>query len=108
MKNPLQSLNFPSFGLSIEDTALMDERTLVVIKWNWDYAQSHAFQKECVKFLQEHPRMKVLIADKLSSATVTALQSLGLAVCMDDRFTSAALHPTKPARPLLARHRVGA
>jgi lipoate-protein ligase B len=62
MKNPLLNFNFPSFGLSVEDTALMDERTLVVIKWNWDYAQSHAFQKECVKLLQEHPRMRVLIA----------------------------------------------
>ena len=35
-------------------------------------------------------------------------QSRGLAVCMDDRFTSAALHPTKPERLLPARHRVDA
>jgi lipoate-protein ligase B len=61
MKSPLQSLNFSKFGLSVEDTALMDERTLVVVKWNWDYSQAHAFQKECVNLLQEHPRSRVLI-----------------------------------------------
>lgn len=60
--NPLQNLPFSKFGLSIEDTALMDERTLVVVKWNWDYQLAHAFQKECVSFLQTHPKLRVLIA----------------------------------------------
>jgi lipoyl(octanoyl) transferase len=62
MKNVLLSLNFPTYGLSVEDTAFMDDRTLIVIKWNWEYSQAHAFQKECVKVLQEHPRMRFLIA----------------------------------------------
>lgn len=61
MKNPLHSLNFPKYGLSIEDTALMDDRTLVVVKWNWDYNEAHAFQKASVALLQEHPRLRVLI-----------------------------------------------
>ncbi len=61
MKNPFLSLNFPSFGLSIEDTSLMDERTLVVVKWNWDYKEAHAFQKASVALLQEHPKLRVLI-----------------------------------------------
>lgn len=61
MKNPLLSFNFPAFGLSVEDTALMDERTLIVIKWNWDYALAHAFQKESVRLLQDHSRLRVLI-----------------------------------------------
>lgn len=61
MKNILHSLNFPAYGLSIEDTALMDERTLVVVKWNWDYEKAHAFQKASVQLLQDHPKLRVLI-----------------------------------------------
>lgn len=61
MKSPLQSINFPAYGLSVEDTALMDDRSLVVVKWNWDYEKAHAFQKECVKLLQDHPRQRVFI-----------------------------------------------
>lgn len=61
MKSPLTSLNFSRFGLSVEDTAMMDERTLIVVKWNWDYALAHAFQKECVQLLQENPRQRVFI-----------------------------------------------
>ena len=36
------------------------------------------------------------------------VQAHGLAACSDDSLTSAALHPTKPARPLPVRHRVDA
>lgn len=61
MKNALLSLNFPKFGLSVEDTALMNENTLVVVKWNWEYEKAHAFQKESVAFLQEHPKARILI-----------------------------------------------
>lgn len=61
MKHPLLSFNFSNYGLSIEDTALMDERTLVVVKWNWDYSQAHAFQKASVDLLQENPKLRVLI-----------------------------------------------
>lgn len=61
MKNPLLSLNFPAYGLSVEDTALMNENTLVVVKWKWDYEKAHAFQKESVRFLQENPKSRILI-----------------------------------------------
>ncbi len=62
MKNAFHALNFPKFGLSVEDTTLMDERTLVVVKWNWDYQLAHGFQKASVQLLQENPRLRVLIA----------------------------------------------
>ena len=57
----------------------------------------------------EFQRSGVLPSVGLALLEANALTH-GLASCgdTDDGLTSAALHPTKPARPLLVRHRVGA
>lgn len=39
----------------------MDERTLIVKKWNWDYTLAHQFQLQAVKLLQDFPRHRILI-----------------------------------------------
>lgn len=62
MRSPLENLDFKSFGLSVEDSTLLSERTLAVVKWNWDYEKSRAFQKECVRLLGEDPKFRVVIA----------------------------------------------
>jgi lipoyl(octanoyl) transferase len=45
----------------IKDLEWIDERTLVVTKWNWDYASALDFQRRCVKLLGDFPRNRVLI-----------------------------------------------
>lgn len=53
--------DLPSFGLSENDLSWLDERTLVVKKWNWEYSLAHAFQRHCLNELSENPRLRVLI-----------------------------------------------
>lgn len=57
----LAQMNLQDFDLLPEDISSLDERTLVIRKWNWDYAQAWSFQKACVALLQEIPQMRVLI-----------------------------------------------
>lgn len=55
------NLNLSAFSLSESDLSWLDERTLVVRRWSWDYATAHEFQRTCVGLLQEQPRLRVLI-----------------------------------------------
>ena len=45
----------------IENLDWLDERTLVVTKWNWDYSLALEFQRRCVNLLSDFPRNRVLI-----------------------------------------------
>jgi lipoyl(octanoyl) transferase len=53
--------NFSPFGLTEDHQHYLDERTLVIRKWNWDYSQAYEFQKHCVHMLDETPRLRILI-----------------------------------------------
>jgi lipoate-protein ligase B len=57
----LKLLNSSEFGLDPAELSWLDERTLVVKKWNWDYAQAHAFQLQAVRLLQDFQRNRVLV-----------------------------------------------
>ena len=48
------------------------------------------------------------LADDVADGEDVGRVGAHLAVCGDDGFTSAALHPAKPAQPLPVRHRVDA
>ncbi len=50
-----------SFGLSRSDVEALDERTVVVTRWNWDYSLGHRFQRFCVDLLETQPKLRVLI-----------------------------------------------
>ena len=57
----LSSTNLSSFGLTSLDVTELDERTVVIRKWNWPYSVAHEFQRHALNLLQEHPRMRILI-----------------------------------------------
>jgi lipoyl(octanoyl) transferase len=59
--NSLPETNLEHFGLAEENLFKLDERTLIVKKWNWDYSQAHAFQRHALNILQNHPRQRILI-----------------------------------------------
>lgn len=61
MSSFLDLLNPERFSLTTENLKWFDEKTLIVKKWNWDYLESYAFQKEAVRLLQDFPKFKVLI-----------------------------------------------
>lgn len=50
-----------SFDLTPSDLSILDERTVLVKNWNWDYPMAHKFQKLCVQHLQNFPRTRILI-----------------------------------------------
>lgn len=57
----LDSINLKNFGLQDSDLNSIDERTVVVTKWNWDYSLAHKFQREALKVVQETANLRVLI-----------------------------------------------
>ncbi|HXH76397.1 MAG TPA: hypothetical protein VNJ08_15605 [Bacteriovoracaceae bacterium] len=55
------NLNLSLFGLDETNLSYLNERTIVIRKWNWDYQVAHDFQRNCLKALEEMPRLRVLI-----------------------------------------------
>jgi lipoyl(octanoyl) transferase len=61
MKRFFDSLNLPRFELNESHLSTLDERTLVVTKWNWDYALAHQFQRLALSHVQENRNQRILI-----------------------------------------------
>lgn len=57
----LDSINLSTFGLGEDDLFQMDERTIVVTRWNWSYDQAHKFQRASLELVQETPHLRILI-----------------------------------------------
>lgn len=57
----MENFDFPSYNLQKENLNWLDDKTLVVRKWNWDYQLAWDFQKKSVFLLQDFPKIKVLI-----------------------------------------------
>lgn len=57
----LKNLDPKKFGLTESDFLNLDERTVVVKKWNWDYGEAHAFQRALLPMVQESTSLRVLI-----------------------------------------------
>lgn len=60
MNQPFLSLLAPE-TFEVNDLEWIDERTLVVTKWNWDYASALEFQRRCVQLLGDFPKNRILI-----------------------------------------------
>lgn len=57
----LDSLRLSDFELSESDIESLDETTVVVTKWNWDYGLAHKFQRAALALVQETPQLRILI-----------------------------------------------
>lgn len=60
-KTVTDSIRLSDFGLTTENLNLLDERTVTVTQWNWDYGQAHLFQRAALKLVQETPGLRILI-----------------------------------------------
>ena len=49
------------YTLDYSDFSSLDERTIVVKKWNWDYDKAHGFQRKALDVVQKVPRLRILI-----------------------------------------------
>ena len=57
----VSSINLADFDLKEGDLLSLDERTVVVTKWNWEYSEAHQFQRAALKLVQETPNLRILI-----------------------------------------------
>ncbi len=53
------TLNF--FGLNQTHIFELNERTILIKKWNWDYDLCHLFQHHCLKLLEQMPSARIII-----------------------------------------------
>jgi lipoyl(octanoyl) transferase len=56
-----KSINIDEFGLKETDLVNLDERTVVVTKWNWEYGVAHKFQRAALEVVQNTPNLRILI-----------------------------------------------
>lgn len=57
----LNSFSYSEFGLTHEDFNEINQRTVVVTKWNWDYSLCHQFQLKALRIVQASTDLRVLI-----------------------------------------------
>lgn len=55
------SVRLSDYELSNRNLFNLDERTIVVTKWNWDYSLAHKFQRTALSLVQDSPSLRVLI-----------------------------------------------
>lgn len=56
-----QVINLNDYSLNESDLVNLNERTVVVKKWNWDYELSHKFQREALELVQKSNKLRILI-----------------------------------------------
>jgi lipoate-protein ligase B len=61
MNELLRELNPTEYSLELSDFLNLDERTIVVTKWNWDYKEAHRFQRQALELVQKTPHLRILI-----------------------------------------------
>lgn len=57
----LDKIRSSDFGLEDGDFRDLDNRTVVVTKWNWEYSLAHKFQRAALEIVQETPNLRILI-----------------------------------------------
>lgn len=61
MNEFLRILRPDDYSLEYSDFHSLDERTIVVTKWNWDYGKAHGFQRRALDVVQKVPHLRILI-----------------------------------------------
>jgi lipoyl(octanoyl) transferase len=54
-------INLNEFSLDASNISELNERTILVKKWNWEYSLAHKFQRKCLELLQEKPNLRIII-----------------------------------------------
>ncbi|MBA2403716.1 MAG: lipoyl(octanoyl) transferase LipB [Bdellovibrionales bacterium] len=54
-------INLSEFQLDQTNIQELNERTLVVRKWNWEYGMAHKFQRKCLELLEDAPHTRIII-----------------------------------------------
>ncbi len=57
----LRALDPAEFALTSSAFEDLDQRTVVVTKWNWDYGLAHRFQRRALELVQQTPQLRILI-----------------------------------------------
>ncbi len=57
----LRALDPAEFALNSTCFEVLDQRTVVVTNWNWDYPLAHRFQRRALELVQETPQLRILI-----------------------------------------------
>lgn len=57
----LKTISSQDYGLSPDDFMSLDDRTVIIKKWFWDYGLAHSFQRRMIQFLDSHAKARVLI-----------------------------------------------
>jgi lipoyl(octanoyl) transferase len=62
MKNVLlNSISLSDFDIRDSDVINLNERTVIVTKWNWSYGSAHQFQRAALNLVQNTPNLRILI-----------------------------------------------
>jgi lipoate-protein ligase B len=61
MTLPFSQTNLSEFGLNQSDIVEMNERTILIKKWNWDYSLAHKFQRHCLELLEDYSNLRFII-----------------------------------------------
>lgn len=61
MTSLFEKINLSQFGLENSNISKLDERTILVKKWNWDYGIAHQFQRQCLELLDDSPKVRIII-----------------------------------------------
>ena len=54
-------MNLNKYDLDESNISNLNEKTILIQKWNWDYQLSHDFQRNCLTFLDESPQTRIII-----------------------------------------------
>lgn len=57
----ISSLDLSQYGLDQGNIHQLNERTILVKKWNWDYGLAHKFQRQCLDLLNQNPQTRIII-----------------------------------------------
>jgi lipoyl(octanoyl) transferase len=57
----LKAIRPSDYALNDSNFSLIDERSVIVTKWNWDYSLGHKFQRRALEVVQETPNLRILI-----------------------------------------------
>jgi lipoyl(octanoyl) transferase len=57
----LDSIRISDYGLNSEDISLLNDSTVIVTKWDWEYGIAHKFQRAALELVQNTPNLRILI-----------------------------------------------